>query len=250
MLRACPYRFFALRLLGLQEDGELDTDVDKRDFGNWLHDALRRFQLALQDHPDADRAALLDTAANQATQAAALPLGEFLPFAAVWPAVRDGYLNWLASHQATGAVFEQAEQRVERSVGGVRLHGTFDRVDRLPDGAPLVIDYKTESAAKTKMRLKADGEDTQLPFYALLTGHDAPQAAYLNLGEREPPSLHTPQDLLQRADQLWQGIHADLSRIAQGHPLRPLGEGSVCGWCAARGVCRNDFVEGEADGKG
>jgi len=242
MLRACPYRFFSLRQLGLAEEGELDVDADKRDFGNWVHKVLQRFHLALQDEPQADRIALMDSAAEQATHDDGLADGEFLPFAVAWPALRDGYLKWLAEHEAaTGAVFEQAEQKERRQLGDVLLHGTLDRIDRLPNGAPLVIDYKTESLARTKERLKAGSEDTQLPFYALLTAHDAPRAAYLNVGEREPASLHEPQDLLQRAAMLHQGISDDLARIAAGHPLRPLGEGSLCDWCAARGLCRRDF---------
>jgi ATP-dependent helicase/nuclease subunit B len=142
---------------------------------------------------------------------------------------------------ATGAVFEQAEQYLRQQIGDTLLHGTLDRVDRLPDGAPMVIDYKTEALYRTKDRLKASTEDTQLPFYALLTGHDAPRAAYLNVGERDPASLHEPADLLPHAEALYQGITDDLARIAAGHPLRPLGEGSVCDWCGARGLCRKDF---------
>jgi len=242
MLRACPYRFFALRQLGLAEEGELEAEVDKRDFGIWLHQVLHRFHQALQADPAAARPALLDAAAEQATHALGLHGGAFLPFAVAWPSVRDGYLDWLAGHEAaTGAVFEQGEQRVRRQVGEVALHGTLDRVDRLPDGAPLVIDYKTESAARTQARLKVGSEDTQLPFYALLAGHDAPQAAYLNVGEREPAKLYAPRQLLEHAAALHQGIEDDLARIAAGHPLRPLGEGSVCDWCAARGLCRKDF---------
>jgi len=241
MLRACPYRFFALRQLGLQEDGELDVDVGKRDFGVWLHEVLRLFHEDLQRQPDADRAALMDAAAGRVTRGQGVEEGEFLPFIAGWPAIRDGYLAWLSRHEATGAVFEAAEQTARADLAGVALQGRFDRVDRLPGGEPLVIDYKTETLARTRDRLKAGGEDTQLPFYALLTGHDAPRAAYLNVGERDPASLHEPPDVLLLAGLLHDGIQSDLARIAEGAPLRPLGEGSVCDWCAARGLCRRDF---------
>ena len=45
-LRRCPYRFFALRLLKLQEADELESELDKRDFGNWLHGLLHAFHEA------------------------------------------------------------------------------------------------------------------------------------------------------------------------------------------------------------
>jgi ATP-dependent helicase/nuclease subunit B len=42
-LRACPYRFFAERVLHLSELDELDDEVEKRDYGTWLHDVLAVF---------------------------------------------------------------------------------------------------------------------------------------------------------------------------------------------------------------
>lgn len=245
MLRTCPYRFFALRQLGLQDEGELDVDVDKRDFGNWVHLTLNLFHVALQTDPDADRVTLLDAAALQATQTQALDEGEFLPFGVGWPGLRDGYLRWLAEHEATGAVFEVAEADAKATLGILQLRGRLDRVDRLPDGSPLVIDYKTEAPKRTTDRLKAGNEDTQLPFYALLSGADTPRAAYVNVSEREGTSLHEPPDLLLLAEQLYEGMQSDISRISQGEPLLALGEGAVCDWCEVRGMCRKDFWSGE-----
>ena len=40
-LRACPYRFFALRMLRLQEAEELDDEIERRDYGTWLHAVLQ-----------------------------------------------------------------------------------------------------------------------------------------------------------------------------------------------------------------
>ena len=243
MLRACPYRFFALRQLGLAEEGELDVDIDKRDWGNWLHDTLRGFHEALRVAPDADRLTLIDAAAEAATEALGpgLEPGEFMPFAVAWPTLRDAYLQWLAKHEAGGAQFKLAEESIDTQRGPLRLKGQIDRIDEVTDGATLLIDYKTEPLARTRDRIKAGNEDTQLPFYALLSGADAPRAAYLNLAEREAPSLHELPELPMLAAQLYEGMAYDLARIAAGEPLPALGEGSVCGWCEARGLCRKDF---------
>jgi ATP-dependent helicase/nuclease subunit B len=40
---------------------------------------------------------------------------------------------------------------------------------------------------------------------------------------------------------LEEGILHDLARITDNAPLLALGEGPICGFCAARGVCRRDF---------
>ena len=243
MLRACPYRFFALRQLGLAEEGELDVDIDKRDWGNWLHDTLRGFHEALRVAPDADRLTLIDAAAEAATEALGpgLEPGEFMPFAVAWPTLRDAYLQWLAKHEAGGAQFKLAEESIDTQRGPLRLKGQIDRIDEVTDGATLLIDYKTEPLARTRDRIKAGNEDTQLPFYALLSGADAPRAAYLNLAEREAPSLHELPELPMLAAQLYEGMAYDLARIAAGEPLPALGEGSVCDRCEARGLCRKDF---------
>ena len=243
MLRACPYRFFALRQLGLAEEGELDVDIDKRDWGNWLHDTLRGFHEALRVAPDADRLTLIDAAAEAATEALGpgLEPGEFMPFAVAWPTLRDAYLQWLAKHEAGGAQFKLAEESIDTQRGPLRLKGQIDRIDEVTDGATLLIDYKTEPLARTRDRIKAGNEDTQLPFYALLSGADAPRAAYLNLAEREAPSLHELPELPMLAAQLYEGMAHDLARIAAGEPLPALGEGSVCDRCEARGLCRKDF---------
>ena len=67
------------------------------------------------------------------------------------------------------------------------------------------------------------------------------QAAYLNLGERTSVEAVQQPDLLPLRDALLRGITQDMQAIAQGHLLQPLGQGSACTWCSARGLCRRDF---------
>ena len=239
-LRHCPYRFYALRLLGLQESDELDATLDKRDFGTWLHAVLQHFHEALRDAPEADRVTLMDEAATRATRDLRLHEADFLPYASGWPALRSGYLDWLARHEAEGATFREAEVRTRQPLGALELVGTLDRVD-MAGGAPLVIDYKTESDSATRQRIQAGGEDTQLAFYAALMPDDHLRAAYVNVGERGETQLHEQPDVVALRDQLIEGILGDMARIAEGAPLPALGEGSVCEWCAVRGLCRKDF---------
>ena len=135
-LRRCPYRFFALRQLGLRSSDELDAEVDKRDFGNWLHAVLGTFHEALKAAPTAGPvgAARADGDRGRARRRAssACREAEFLPFAAAWPAVRDGYLAWLAEHEAgEGAVFVEAEP-CEGGAAGQREAGRPARPHRSP----------------------------------------------------------------------------------------------------------------------
>jgi ATP-dependent helicase/nuclease subunit B len=243
-LRRCPYRFFALRQLGLQESDELESEIDKRDFGLWLHATLKNFHEGLRSHPVTGREALqalLNDAAAQAVRARRLADDEFLPFSAMWPQVREGYLDWLAEHETSDLRFEEAEAWREQPVGDVMLVGQIDRIDRAPDGAALLLDYKTENQTRTRERIQLAGEDTQLPFYAALLQDDTLRAAYLNIGERDGTKAFEQADVVALRDALVAGIQTDMQRIAQGAAMPALGEGMVCEFCAARGLCRKDF---------
>jgi ATP-dependent helicase/nuclease subunit B len=167
--------------------------------------------------------------------------GEFLPFAAAWPAVREGYLRWLKPHQASGATFASAETAHSQRVGEVTLVGRIDRTDTLSDGDVLVLDYKTENGAKTAARTKEPLEDTQIAFYAALLPHDTLHGAYVNVGEREGTKTYTQSDIVEARDALVNGVLQDMERIAQGEPLPALGDGTACDFCQARGLCRKDF---------
>ncbi len=243
-LRRCPYRFFALRQLQLQAPKELESELGKRDFGNWLHSLLRHFHEALKAAPTSDaqtRSAMLDAAAERTRQELALGASEFLPFAAAWPGVREGYLAWLHEHEATGAVFEEAEVWREMPLGALTLFGKLDRMDRSADGHALVMDYKTEPRTTTVARIKDAEEDTQLAFYAALLPDDTVAAAYVNLGEKEASKTYEQPAIVELRDVLIEGILADMGRIAGGAALPALGEGKACDYCAARGLCRRDF---------
>lgn len=260
-LRDCPYRFFALRQLRLQQADEIEAEPDKRDLGNWLHAVLKDFHELRATSPDdgLDDRQRLDALAQDQARARGLSVepGEggasFLPFMAAWPALREGYLTWLAAHEAAGPRFDRAEVSLSRSVGPWRLIGQLDRIDRQasPEGSiPLVIDYKTEPRSTTLDRVKDPLEDTQITFYAALLDEETVRGAYLSITDaREADGANTPtrwveqEALMLARDQLIEGLQHDLARVAVGHALPALGEGRVCDFCAARGLCRKDFRE-------
>jgi ATP-dependent helicase/nuclease subunit B len=242
--RACPYRFFALRLLKLSESKELDEELSKRDFGAWLHAVLSSFHLRRPRDTDAQQdAQLLDTCAAEESKALALD-PSFVPFAASWPRLRTSYLLWLAEHEAQGWRFESSETSLERELeDGLKLQGRLDRVDLLAGtGAQehVVMDYKTEGAASLKKRVADPLEDTQLSFYAALLGKPQVGAAYLAVGEKSTELITQPL-VREAVPMLLAGLQDDAQRMKAGHALPALGEGAACDYCAARGLCRKDF---------
>ena len=242
-LRYCPYRYFGLRLLGLKEAEEIEGELDKRDFGLWLHAVLQRFHAQL-DRPGADRAqrrGWLDTAASAEAGAQRLAEDEFLPFQSAWPRMREGYLDWLTQHEAAGWRYADSERDAEQPLGRLTLFGRLDRIDRGADGLNLLIDYKTEPLQKTRDRIREPLEDTQLAFYAALQPEDTLRAAYVNVGERDGCRTVEQEDVVAVRDALIEGLLDELGRIAGGAVMPALGEGRVCETCAARGLCRKDF---------
>jgi ATP-dependent helicase/nuclease subunit B len=242
--RACPYRFFALRLLKLSESKELDEELSKRDFGAWLHAVLSSFHLRRPRETDAlHDAELLDACAAEESKALAQD-PSFVPFAASWPRLRTSYLPWLAEHEAQGWRFESSETALELALGvGLKLQGRLDRVDLLAGSAAsehLVMDYKTEGAASLKKRVADPLEDTQLSFYAALLGKPQVSAAYLAVGEASTELIAQPL-VREAVPMLLAGLQNDGQRMKAGHALPALGEGVACDYCAARGLCRKDF---------
>jgi ATP-dependent helicase/nuclease subunit B len=192
----------------------------------------------------------MDRVAGEVTTMLHLDEGDFLPFRAAWPQARDGYLSWLAAYEAKeGARFQAAEIELEApleqsgATQAIRLVGRIDRVDELPGGAPLVMDYKTESQQVTRDRVRDPAEDTQLAFYAALVRDDRVRAAYVNVGERGETRLIEQPEVIAARDGLLRGMANEMARIAAGEAMPALGEGIVCEFCSARGLCRRDFWE-------
>jgi ATP-dependent helicase/nuclease subunit B len=250
-LRACPYRFFALRMLRLQSVDELDTPLQKRDYGNWLHEVLHRFHVArTEPASNEDETYRLQQIASQLTEDWALDEAEFLPYQASFARFVPRYVAWLHERDAEGAQWLDGERELNTQPpawGGITMHGVIDRVDSLPTrGGPAtqLIDYKTGQSAVLRAAVK-QGEDTQLPYYAALMAAqgEAPgeiAAAYWFLDESERIIELALPDVQASAELLVEGVGDELQRLRQGQALPALGEGHACDFCEARGLCRKD----------
>jgi ATP-dependent helicase/nuclease subunit B len=249
-LRACPYRFFALNMLRLREDDELEREIEKRDYGTWLHAVLFDFH-ATREAPasaDAEVARLLQLA-DVRRDAQGIADADFLPFAASFASFAPRYIAWLHGRDAEGARWQRGELDLRTSpdaLGGTEMHGVIDRIDEVQLGRVQtiqMIDYKTGGLAGLKDKVKEPLEDTQLAFYAALmrTQTDLPlTAGYLAVdGTRGIDEVPHP-DVEDSAIALVDGLARDLARLRAGAGLPALGEGATCDFCAARGVCRRD----------
>lgn len=257
-LRACPYRYHALRVLGLAEPDELDDEFDKADYGRWLHEVLEAFHARRGGARDREAdAALLDAIARERQQALGRDDADFLPYAAWFGRIAPRYLDWLHAEEARGAAVQGTELKLaaqppELAAQGLSIKGRIDRIDALrTSGALRIVDYKTSSQDRLRQRLRTPSEETQLAFYAALLaaarGRPAGgiEAGYLALDDKKGVALLPHADVETSAARLLDGIAADFERMRAGAPLPALGEGEPCEHCRARGLCRRDhWAEG------
>ena len=247
-LRTCPYRFFAQSVLGLRAADELDSEVEKRDYGKWLHDVLHAFHLGREAdaNVEADTARLLAVGAAS-LESLGLDAAAFLPFSASFEVLVPRYIAWLHQREAAGVSWSRGEVELRATpaaLGGVELHGFVDRIDVVDGGRGLeLIDYKTGSSSQLKEKVDNRFEDTQLAFYASLVGAESPlplRAFYLAMDATKGLKLHEHKDVATTAAALVDGLANDLRRLREGAGLPPLGEGPSCEHCDARGLCRRD----------
>lgn len=243
-LVACPYQFFALRMLRVSVLDELSDTPEKRDYGGWLHQILLTYHETVRDHhtPLAERAALLERISEQVFAVALAQHPVALGYAARWQKVMPVYLCWANEREAQGWQFVAGEQPLQHRLlwpeGSIELHGRLDRLDQNSAGEQVVLDYKTRSLPVLVTRLK-DAEDHQLPFYGLLSGQRLQGAHYVALEiAREQTGDVAAPDFARRQQDLQQQIMQLMTALQQGAGLPANGVASVCQYCEVRGLCR------------
>jgi ATP-dependent helicase/nuclease subunit B len=243
-LVACPYQFFATRMLGLSGLDELSDMPEKRDYGDWLHQILKIYHETLRDQKieQAKRAILLKEISEKILGAELAKNAAALAYYVRWQKVMPAYLLWANEREAQGWRFEFGEQWLERTLawadGSITLHGRVDRIDVHDNGERAVLDYKTQSHAVLNAKIKLK-EDHQLAFYGLLSEVQANAAHYVALeltrGKTgDVPAPNYDEWLLALDAQIKDGLQA----IAQGAPLFATGIESICQFCDVRGLCR------------
>lgn len=263
----CAYQFYARRLLGLAELDDVIELPDKRDFGEVLHEVLRRFHRAWGaiDFRAIDAEQLVASLAGHAGAVFGPKLERtpgLLAFQRRFDGLIDGYVAWLQENSGQGWRWTAGEEShshglVLRDGRAMELTGRVDRIDVRDDGAVRVIDYKARAAADLKSGLKVPGEDIQLPFYGMLIAHRTSGAselcaAYVSFDRAKEGSpgvqeVAPLQPFSELVDAVGARLTADLQRIADGAPLPAIGADSVCKLCEMRGLCRRDYwEEGEA----
>jgi len=241
----CPYQYFVRFVLGIEAVETVQESMEKRDYGQFVHEVLDRFHQRYPTVSGEDPLAMLEllTQLSHEVFEAGGQRG-FLETAWLrrWCQRLPDYLAWQQAREGAGWRYEAGEHRAacDMALDGedrLRLHGRLDRVDRR--GAALaVIDYKTRDFDRLR-RQAGDPEDVQLAVYTALMGDAVEEAGYvaldgdkLDMAAVEDPSAHARAQMAR--------LRALFEHMGAGAPLVANGVGAVCDWCEARGVCRKD----------
>jgi ATP-dependent helicase/nuclease subunit B len=250
-LMTCPYQYFARHVLKLGELDEVAEGMEKRDYGEHVHEILHRFH---RRHPQLlgqDRALLAEALRDITREVFARSVeASYLAHAwrLRWETLIPGYLDWQIAREQAGWHWREGE--AERILDlplpegkSLRLKGRLDRIDQDAEGRLGVIDYKTQSKKTLADKLKVPGEDVQLPVYAALARGKVGEALFLGLDKDSVEALPFKEDIADAVDDAVERLALLFGRIHEGAPLPAQGAETACAWCEMGGLCRRDHWE-------
>ncbi len=239
-LVACPYQYYARHMLRLNELDEVREGVEKRDYGEWVHDILHRFHQQFPVLAEHSRSELEEALQHISTEVFAPSVErDYLARAWLlrWQQAIPAYLDTQLKSEADGWRYQNGEVPFELPLTDeLTLHGRIDRVDAQADGAARVLDYKMMEATRLRNKLKEAGEDVQLACYAQV--YEADEAAFISIEKDKVLAVAPPQNLPELAQANIVRLLDVFTQIRKGAPLPAHGVDEACMYCETRGLCR------------
>ncbi|GAB4509876.1 MAG: hypothetical protein Tsb0026_10850 [Sulfuricaulis sp.] len=251
----CPYQFFAARGLGLAPEEEVREEVEKKDYGIHVHRILQAFHAGVPGLPGPWHEKLNDTTRPDA-EAMLHQISEkvfsrdlrrrFLSRGWLyrWEKCIPAYVEWemkRAAHWQSEASEIKREKIYIDGETQITLTGRIDRLDR-GQGGYGIIDYKTGSVPSRDDVLQ--GENIQLPFYALLLEQEnIAQATFLALedGDVKEKTILDGESLALLRVAVRERLMLLKRSLDAGAPLPAWGDMETCRICEMEGLCRREM---------
>jgi len=287
----CPFQAFATARLGAEDWAAAETGLNALQRGKLLHEVLHRVWGGVAKggiSTSAELAAITDLRAFVAGIVSAVMQESFDPERGKIVANRDFVrfparflsleaerltrlvVEWLGYERARLPFrVESTEVAREVTVAGVTMRVRLDRVDELPSGSKLIVDYKSSDVGPAAWRGDRP-DDVQLPLYATYTVLDdleglvfariRPADVAFSGRVREAkgslrPDLSNGGSLVKDAltdEQLteWRSLIERLGEdfVAGRAAADPKDQVKTCGRCHLHAVCR--IYEQGSDGVG
>ncbi|MGD2140627.1 MAG: PD-(D/E)XK nuclease family protein [Burkholderiales bacterium] len=252
-LVACPYQFYGRYVLGLREPDEVREEMEKRDYGEYVHRSLRRFH---QRYPVCSKVAReqLERALWEISSEVFRPAteGSYLShaWALRWRSTIAAYLDWQIEREAQGWRFHAAESEhvIEIALPDatvLHLEGRIDRIDvrEADSGDELaVVDYKTRSVTDLRAAICEPGEDVQLPVYAAVLGaQKTRETFFLALDGKQVKAVAIDEEVSSSAGNAIERLVDLFARMREGAALPAQGVEPACRYCEMSGLCRKRY---------
>jgi probable DNA repair protein len=265
----CPFRAFARRRLRVEPLGAFGVGLSAADRGSLLHDALFALWGELGDHAtllardEEALAATVDAAVSAALDN--IPGRQKRALGATYWRLEQQRLagllrEWLEVERLrAGFVVSQREEEVSLQLGQLSIRLRVDRIDSLPDGSRLVIDYKS-GLSKVQDWMGERPAKPQLLLYGIAAPGAAAALAFAQIRPREcrfvglgsvaaAPGIQSDIEKAVRGRMDagdWEALNErwreNLEALAQAFvageaAVDPLGPAS-CTWCGLQPLCR------------
>jgi probable DNA repair protein len=175
----CPFRAFAEHRLGAKPLRQAQIGLDAMKRGTLLHRVLELFWTRVVSHEQllVMDAGLLEQAVTEVVEAALAeearsnPLALSERFKAVESQrLLELALKWLAIEKQRAPFRVMGlEKEVNAEINGVGVHLWIDRIDELPDGRKVIVDYKSGKVTPSHW-FGERPDDPQLPLYSAIEG--------------------------------------------------------------------------------
>ena len=181
---ACPFRAFAVNRLGAEGLEAPADGITPLLHGSLVHQVLEGFWRETRRHDELlslDEDRLRERVAKHVETV--LDERRDMKHRPAFRAVEAGRLQRLAldclALEKERAPFEATgfEQPVEYEIEGQVIHLVIDRIDRLPNGEEVIIDYKT-GKVKPEQWFGERPEEPQLPLYTVSADHTPAAVVY------------------------------------------------------------------------
>jgi RecB family exonuclease len=262
-MAACPFRAFAKHRLGARPLEEADLGLSYRDRGTTVHKALEVIWREL-----GSRARLVELSVEElesriarGADAAVAKLGPGIGRDLEKRRLQKLLPDWLNIEKARPE-FTVAGIEAERliAIGGLRVNVRADRVDALPDGREIILDYKT-GQLKSNAWEGERPDEPQLPLYCVTNERTIAGAAFavIRVGELRFRGLTSSDVNLPSLKKMYidPAIPFDRQLVEWQRELEHLAENfragqaevdpkkGACDNCGLRALCRIREIEND-----
>jgi len=246
---ACPFLAFADLRLGARELGRIQLGLNTQVRGILLHRLMEKIWASLKSHDclvaipaDKLNELIVDKVTETIQEMAfryrqnfgvrlqALELTRLSSLARVW-------LEY--EKQRPPFHIMEHEKTIELTVGGRQVHARIDRIDALPQGGKLLIDYKT-GLCKVDSWFGERPDEPQLPLYSLFFGQELAGIAFAQI---------------RAGEMVFKGVASDETCAPGVAPYKKLSLTRdcpdwltvICTWQQTLEKLATDFIAGKAE---